>query len=94
MNYLIALIELLYWVLAIAILVRVLLSWVRTSPTNPTLRLIVHTISRVTILITEPILAPIRRLLPGTMNLDFSPFIAIIGLDIIRRLLIGMLEKL
>jgi len=86
MTYLIQFIELLYWILTIAILVRVLLSWVRFDRYPAIARLVVQ--------ITEPILAPIRRLLPSTAGLDFSPFIAIIALDIIRRLLIGILGKI
>lgn len=37
--------------------------------------------------LTEPIIGPIRRLLPvQTMGMDFSPLIAIILLDILSRL--------
>ena len=86
MTYLIQFIELLYWILTIAILARVLLSWVRFDRYPAIARLVVQ--------ITEPILAPIRRLLPATAGLDFSPFIAIIALDIIRRLLIGILGRI
>jgi YggT family protein len=35
----------------------------------------------------EPILAPIRRLLPRTGAIDFSPLVLIIGLEIIRIVL-------
>ena len=83
MFILIQVIELVYWVLTIAILARVLLSWVRLDRYPAVANLVIQ--------ITEPILAPIRRLLPATAGLDFSPFIAIIALDIIRRLLIGLL---
>jgi YggT family protein len=86
MTYLVQFINLLYWVLTIAILARVLLSWVRIGPYHPIARLIVQ--------ITEPILGPIRRLLPSTAGLDFSPFVAIIALDIIRRLLMAVLQTL
>ena len=86
MTYLIQFINLLYWVFTLAILARVLLSWVRIDPYHPIPRLIVQ--------ITEPILGPIRRLLPSTAGLDFSPFVAIIGLDIIRRLLMAVLQNL
>ena len=37
---------------------------------------------------TEPLLAPVRRLLPNVgLSLDFSPLVAIIVLDLIGRLL-------
>ena len=85
MFILIQVIELVYWVLTIAILARVLLSWVRMDRYPAVARLVVQ--------ITEPILAPIRRLLPATAGLDFSPVIAIVALDILRRLLVSVLLK-
>ncbi len=85
MFILIQVIELVYWVLTIAILARVLLSWVRMDRYPAVVRLVVQ--------ITEPILAPIRRLLPATAGLDFSPVIAIVALDILRRLLVSVLLK-
>jgi YggT family protein len=86
MSFLIRFIDLLYWVLTLAILARVLLSWVRIDPYHPAVRLLIQ--------VTEPILAPIRRLLPATAGLDFSPLIVIVALDILRRLLVGVLLRM
>jgi YggT family protein len=61
------------------ILARILLSWVQLDPQHP----IVQTIYR----LTEPILAPIRRLLPQTGMFDLSPLVAIIGAMILQTLL-------
>jgi len=36
----------------------------------------------------EPVLAPIRRILPRTGAIDFSPLVLIIGLQIFMRVLI------
>jgi YggT family protein len=36
----------------------------------------------------EPVLAPIRRILPQTGAIDFSPLVLIIGLQIFMRILI------
>jgi YggT family protein len=41
--------------------------------------------------VVEPLLAPIRRLMPQTGMLDFSPMVLIILVQIVRRLLIGLL---
>jgi YggT family protein len=60
-------IQILCYALIIAILVRVVFSWISSSPSNPIYRLAYD--------VTEPLLAPIRRLLPQTMGLDFSPMI-------------------
>jgi YggT family protein len=35
----------------------------------------------------EPILRPIRRIMPATGSIDFSPLVLIIGLTIIQRVL-------
>ena len=37
--------------------------------------------------ILDPILNPIRRVMPGTGGVDFSPMIVIFGLDLVRRVL-------
>jgi YggT family protein len=38
---------------------------------------------------TEPVLAPLRRLLPPAAGLDFSPLVALVILELIRRGLRG-----
>jgi len=40
---------------------------------------------------TEPLLAPIRSILPSTGMIDFSPFVLMIIVDLIARLLISAL---
>ena len=51
----------------IIVLIRVVFSFVSPFPTNP--------VSRFAWRVTEPILAPIRRLLPPMSGLDLSPLI-------------------
>ena len=63
-------------VLTFAIIGRALLSWFDPHYSNP--------ISGFLFEVTEPILRPIRSLLPGGMMIDFSPFIAIVILNILR----------
>ena len=38
---------------------------------------------------TEPVLAPLRRLLPPAGGMDFSPLVALVVLELIRRALGG-----
>jgi YggT family protein len=38
--------------------------------------------------LTEPVLGPIRRLMPGLGSIDISPIILFLGIELIRRLLI------
>lgn len=79
MEFLRFFIDILYWVFWILILARVILSFTRTSPYHPLVRLVYE--------LTEPVLAPIRRILPPMGGLDFSPLIALLLLDLLRRLI-------
>ncbi|MCY4578316.1 MAG: YggT family protein [Chloroflexi bacterium] len=82
-QYLGTFINILFYVLWAAILGRVILSWINLSPQNPIVVLIYG--------ITEPILAPIRRVLPSMGMLDLSPMIALIVLMVIQRILLSLI---
>ena len=71
-------------VLWFALLARVVLSWINLSPTNPLVVIINQ--------ITEPILAPIRRVLPKMGMIDLSPMVALIIIIVIQRLLLRILS--
>ena len=66
----------------IALIGRIVMSYV--SPRGN------HPISQLLFQVTEPILGPIRRLLPSMGGFDFSPMIALIVLNLI----IGQLIKI
>ena len=61
---------------SIVLLAAVILSWIQLSPYNPVSRLI-HTL-------TEPVLAPARRILPPMGGLDLSPMLVLIALQVLR----------
>ena len=63
--------------LELAVLARVAVSFVNPAGRGPVAGFIIST--------TEPLLAPIRKLLPRTGMLDFSPFIAILILGALLR---------
>jgi YggT family protein len=67
----------LVFVLWILVLGRVLVSW-----TDPMAR---SSVSRFVVSLTEPLLAPIRRVLPQTGMVDFSPLVLMLGLGILLR---------
>jgi YggT family protein len=69
--------------LTVAIFVRVILSWV---PTKLPLGLDEFVFG-----VTEPILGPIRRALPVMGGIDFSPFIALIAIQIVQMLLLRLI---
>lgn len=72
-----------FWILNLAILLRVLLSWIRPDPRNPLVQLLYQ--------ITEPILAPLRRYIPPFGGLDITPMVALLLLELLHRLLIDLI---
>ena len=85
-TFLVQFVEILGWALYIAILARVIVSWLPIGPDSP-FAPVVRTIYE----ITEPILSPIRRLIPGLGMFDLSPMIAIILIMVIQRIVIAAL---
>lgn len=59
---------------------RVVLSWFPITPGTP-----MASIQRVTHQLTEPVLGPVRRILPRTsIGLDFSPIVVFFVIEILR----------
>ena len=75
------LLSILYWL----ILIRALVSWVNPDPFNPLVQFLNRT--------TEPILQPIRRLLPP-MGIDISPIIAFLAIIFLKSFLVTTLFDL
>ncbi len=65
-------------VLTLLILARVIISWVMPGSGGGLVAFVYAA--------TEPMLAPIRKLLPAAAGLDFSPLIAILVLQVITRI--------
>lgn len=83
MTVIASLISIVFRILYFAILARVLVSWVNPNPYHPAMQILYQ--------ITEPILAPIRRYLPPTGMIDFSPLVAIVLLEAVRILLLTLM---
>lgn len=77
-------VNLFFTVLTFIVVGRALLSWF-----DPGMR---TSIGQVLVQITEPMLAPIRRLMPSTGAIDLSPIILIIGLQVVSRILVQALQ--
>ena len=60
------------------VLFRVILSWVAPDPYSPVVRVIVQ--------ITEPIMAPVRKLLPPMGGFDLSPLLVLLGIQLLKIL--------
>lgn len=63
--------------LQLVILARILLSWFDPQGRSPFAAFIIQT--------TEPLLAPVRRILPRTGMFDFAPLVVLLVLGVISR---------
>jgi YggT family protein len=82
-DSLITLISYLFNALTLLLIARALLSWF-----DPGMR---SSVGKILVDITEPILGPIRRMIPSAGGLDFSPIIAIILLQFVERIVLQAL---
>jgi YggT family protein len=71
------------WVLTGLIFFRAILSWFPIDPRNPLVTLLYE--------ITEPILAPLRSVIPRIGMMDITPLAAIILIQFIRMVLVQQL---
>ncbi|MFQ3661326.1 MAG: YggT family protein [Chloroflexaceae bacterium] len=83
-GFLVTFVSLLFNVLLFAILGRVLVSWI-----DPLGNMRVTQILRD---ITEPILAPIRSVLPTIGMIDLSPLVAILLIQLLQGLIMGAIR--
>lgn len=89
-NIILGIAEVLDWVLVAymwVVVIRALISWVNPDPYNP----IVQILNR----LTEPVLRPIRRLVPPhSLGIDLSPMIAVLVIIFLRIALIRTLIRI
>ena len=71
-------IEILAYVLLAAVFIRIIFSWTGFDPTNPIYKVIFD--------ITEPILGPIRSIMPRMGMFDLSPMVASLILIFLAQL--------
>ncbi len=76
----------LFNVLYVILLARIIVSWFPARPGS-----ILIDIYEVLYAITEPFLAPLRRIIPPMGMLDLSPLVMLLLLRLFRSLLLGML---
>jgi YggT family protein len=85
-----ALVEFAGWLLNLyswIIIAAALISWVSPDPRNPIVMFLR--------LVTEPVLMPVRRLLPPwkTGGLDLSPLIVLIAIQFVERVILPTLVR-
>jgi YggT family protein len=76
-----AIFKLLFWVLVI----RAILSWVSKGQ-NP--------VEAVMIQLTEPLLSPVRRIIPSLGGLDLSMLVVLLGLQFLEKLVTDILAQI
>lgn len=76
-----AVFKILFWILV----VRAILSWVSKGQ-NP--------VEAVMIQLTEPLLRPVRRIIPSLGGLDLSMLVVLLGLQFLEKLVTGFLAQL
>lgn len=84
MLFLITLVSDAAQVLALLIIVRAVLTWIPSVDYG-------HPLIRAIIRVTDPVLLPVRRLVPPLGGLDLSPIAALLLIQIARYLLINIL---
>ena len=92
MSTVATIVSLLFQLYEFLLLIRVLLSWINTDPYRP---VIDHPVVRFLERITDPVLAPLRRLIPLIGgSVDISPIVALFILEVVRRILVCILAGL
>ncbi len=81
------LVDRLFFLYTLVLLARVLASWIPgLGPGTPFVRLLVT--------LTEPVLAPLRRVVPPLGGVDVSPLVAFLLLELVRRAVVTALGGL
>ena len=81
-----AVVELLIDIFLLAVIIRVVLSWLNPDPFNPAVALIER--------LTDPIMRPAQRMVPPISGIDLSPMVVIISLVLLQMLVIPPLKVL
>ena len=78
------LVNTLFRIYEVIVIIRVLFSWIHVSEFNPVAQWVYR--------LTEPLLDPLRRLLPTErIGIDFSPFLLLLALSLVQRVVLGIL---
>ncbi len=75
-----------FQVLIYLIIGRCILSFIRHDPYNPIIKFVYD--------VTEPVMAPFRRLLPMGYGIDFSPILAVFALSLANKLVIQIISMI
>lgn len=85
-DILVMLTNVLVMLIIVQFIIGLLFAFNVVSPSNDFLRQVYDSINR----LLEPVLRPIRNIMPNTGAIDFSPLVLILGLQILIRVMIGV----
>ena len=80
------LVSLVFKILYIVLVIRIIISWVGADPYNEIVRIIYR--------VSDPILAPFRRLPLRMGGIDFSPIVAFLVLSVLSNFLVSILNQI
>ncbi len=73
----------LLWAMKWLIIIRVLISWVNPDPFNPIVQFLIR--------VTDPVLEPLKRVIPPIGFIDISPIVALLILQVLHSFLVKTL---
>jgi YggT family protein len=73
-------------VFQLLLLARILMGWINVDPYHPVVRFLYNA--------TEPILAPVRKVIPPAGMFDLSPMVVFIGVIILEAFLISLIRSI
>jgi YggT family protein len=82
--------NLVFWLVLATVIISWLMQFGIVDGRNHYVKQINYMLAR----LTEPLLAPIRRILPDLGGIDLSPVVLLLGLEFIRQLVIGQMLKM
>lgn len=84
-DIVITFVSILDYVLLASIIIRALMSWLMPNDGSGLFRMLMD--------VTEPVLAPIRRVVPPVGGIDFSPILALILIQLVSTVVIQIVRN-
>lgn len=89
LNFISGLITMYIYVIFASVILSWLMGFGVVNPNNPTVRAIYQAL----LAVTEPLLRPIRRMLPNLGAIDISPIILLLGCQFIQMVILPNIAK-
>lgn len=83
----IQLVDIYIWLMIVGIAMSWLMAFGVLNPENRGVREIYNFLMR----ITEPVLAPVRKVIPPIGGIDISPIVILIGFQFVKQMMIGLI---